>query len=54
MVGDKWAPGMNTPFDPIAAKVAEKFNVNVHIIGKDLGNFENLLLGKKWVGTIIS
>ena len=41
------------PFDPIAAKEAEKLRLKVFIIGKNLGNFESLLSNKKFEGTII-
>ena len=53
MTGTKWRAGMNVPFDPIAAKEAQKSKIRVYIIGKDLRNFENLLEGKKFRGTII-
>ena len=53
LIGDKWKAGLNTPFDPIAAKEAEKSKIKVSIIGKDLKNFRNLLDGKKFKGTII-
>lgn len=52
--GSKWKAGMNKPFDPIAAKEAEKLGLKVTIIGKNLRNFENLLNDKKFYGTIIS
>ncbi|MBI2208391.1 UMP kinase [Candidatus Woesearchaeota archaeon] len=53
MVGDKWIAGLNAPFDPIAAKEAEKSGIKVIIIGKDLRNFENLLNDRKFNGTMI-
>ena len=51
--GNKWKAGLNAPFDPIAAKEAEKSKLKVIIIGKNLRNFENLLQSKKFEGTII-
>ena len=51
--GNEWKAGLNAPFDPIAAKEAEKSKLKVIIIGKDLRNFENLLQSKKFEGTII-
>ena len=51
--GDRWKAGLNMPFDPIAAKEAEKLKLKAVIIGKDLKNFENLLNNKKFEGTII-
>jgi len=51
--GNKWKPGLNRPFDPIAAKEAEKSNLKVIVIGNDLGNLKNLLSNKQFKGTII-
>jgi len=53
LVGNKWKPGINLPFDPIAAKEAEKLRLRVIIIGKNLGNLKNFLDGKDFKGTII-
>jgi len=52
--GNKWKAGLNKPFDPVAAKEAEKSGLKVIIIGKNLRNFENLLNDKKFEGTIIT
>ncbi|MCX8193997.1 MAG: UMP kinase [Candidatus Pacearchaeota archaeon] len=50
----KWSPGLNVPFDPIAAKIAQKFNMEAAIIdGRNLKNLENCLKDKKFVGTMI-
>ena len=51
--GNKWVAGMNLPFDPIAAKEAQSSKLKVYVIGKDLGNFKNVLNNKKWKGTVI-
>ena len=53
LINQKWKAGMNTPFDPIAAKEAQKSKMKVYIIGRDLKNLENLLEGKKFNGTTI-
>lgn len=54
LVGDKWSPGLNAPFDPVAAKEAEKSGLTVHILnGNNMKNLENLLDGKDFVGTTI-
>ena len=54
MVGDKWDPCMNAPFDPIASKLARKENIEVAIMnGKNLKNLKIYLEGKKTKGTII-
>jgi len=50
----KWRPGLNSPFDPVASKEAEKAGIEVVILnGKKIKNLENYLLGKKFFGTII-
>ncbi len=53
LIGAKWKAGMNVPFDPVASKEAEKSDIKVYVVGKNLRNFENLLNGKKFKGTII-
>lgn len=55
IVGDKWTPGDNLPFDPIASKEAQKSNLKVVVMdGKNLNNFKNFLENKEFEGTIIS
>jgi len=54
MVGNKWDPGLNAPFDPIASKLAEEIGLEVAIMnGQNLKNLEDYLEGKKFKGTII-
>lgn len=54
IIGDKWIPGKNTPFDPVAAKEARKLHINVIILnGNDLINLKNCLDGKGFRGTMI-
>ena len=53
LTGTKWKAGLNTPFDPIAAKEAKKMRMKAFIVGKNLENFSNLLDGKKFSGTEI-
>jgi len=50
----KWSPGLNTPFDPVAAAEAEKSNLTVAIMGKNLGNLASFLSGRHFKGTLIS
>jgi uridylate kinase len=50
--GTKWRPGLNVPFDPIAVRHAE--GLKVAFVNKDLDNLKNLLLGKKFDGTVVS
>ncbi|NQU98184.1 UMP kinase [Candidatus Woesearchaeota archaeon] len=54
IVGNKWNPGLNVPFDPVASKEAEKIGLTVIITnGKDLDNFERILDSKRFKGTTI-
>jgi uridylate kinase len=54
IIGKKWIPGANLPFDPTAATLAQKVGLEVVIAdGKDLKNLENILDGKKFKGTVI-
>jgi uridylate kinase len=49
-----WDPGLNSPFDPIAAKEAESLGLEVVIMnGKDIENLKAYLDSKPFVGTII-
>jgi len=54
MAGEKWVPGMNLPFDPIASKLADKHHVTVKILnGNNLQNVEKALNGEAFTGTVI-
>lgn len=54
IVGDEWSPGLNAPFDPIAAKKAQELGVQVIVMsGDDFENIENYFAGKPFVGTTI-
>lgn len=54
MVGTEWVPGMNAPFDPIAAKEARKRRIRTVVLkGNDWENLERYFKGKKFVGTTI-
>ncbi len=54
LVGDKWIPRMNVPFDPIASKLAQDLGIKVVILnGKNFDNMRNYFEGKEFVGTTI-
>ncbi len=54
MVGNKWDPGMNVPFDPVASKLAHRSGISVALLnGKNIKNLEALLCEKPFVGTMI-
>lgn len=54
MVGDEWIPGKNTPFDPIASKLAQEDGIKVICAdGRNIENTIAILQGKEFVGTTI-
>ncbi|MFZ6015866.1 MAG: UMP kinase [Patescibacteria group bacterium] len=54
IVGNKWIPGMNAPFDPIASRFAAHNKFRVIIAdGKNLTNLKKILKGEKYFGTTI-
>lgn len=54
IVGDVWTPGLNAPFDPIAAQKAQELGLEVIVMsGDDFENIENYFAGKPFVGTTI-
>lgn len=54
LVGDRWVPGMNAPFDPVASKKAEELGVKVVLLsGHDFNNIEKYFKGEDFLGTVI-
>lgn len=54
LAGSKWIPGLSKPFDPLAARLAKKLNKSVIVAkGTNLKNLENILRGRKFLGTKI-
>ncbi len=54
IVGDKWIPGMNAPFDPIAAQKSEELELKVAVLnGNNFENVKKYINGEKFVGTVI-
>jgi uridylate kinase len=54
LVGDKWSPSLNAPFDPIASKKAQELGLEVVIMnGKNIANIKNYLDGRKFKGTVL-
>jgi uridylate kinase len=48
-------PGAHYPIDPIAAKLSEEAGLNFYVInGNNLENFEAIIEGKEFDGTIVS
>lgn len=54
MVGENWTPGSNTPFDPVASKIAMENKLKVIILnGRDLKNLDDAIEGRSFVGSVI-
>ena len=54
ITGGEWKPGANSPFDPMACKLAEESGISVVVMnGKNLDNLEKCFRGEKFTGTII-
>lgn len=51
----KRTPGMNTPFDPVASRLAQKNNITVIVAdGRNIANFQKIITEKKFKGTTIT
>ena len=54
LIPTTWKPGLSSPFDPIASKLAEESSIEVAIInGKKLDAFKNYIAGQAFDGTVI-
>ncbi|MFA6177649.1 MAG: UMP kinase [Candidatus Paceibacterota bacterium] len=55
LIPKEWNPRMNSPFDPIASKIAEEEKMTVITMnGKMIDNLEKCLNGEKFIGSVIS
>lgn len=55
IIPKKWSPGLSSPFDPVASKLAEELRMEVTILnGKKIKELDNYLSGKKFFGTKIT
>lgn len=43
LIGNKWIPRMHAPFDPVAARLAERLDIKVVVINRDINNFKSFL-----------
>jgi uridylate kinase len=54
LIKNKWIPGMSSPFDPIASKLAMKYGIRCAVInGNKLNELKKFLRGQKFNGTLI-
>jgi len=49
----RYKPGQHAPLDQTAISVIKKNKIKTYILGKDLKNLDNLLNGKRFIGTIV-
>lgn len=55
IIPTEWTSRLNTPFDPIASKIAEEAGTTVMTMdGRKIDNLDKCLKGEKFVGTVIS
>ncbi len=55
IVGTKWSPGLNAPFDPIASQKSNQLNLEVSILnGKKTKNLEKYFDKLAFSGTVIA
>ncbi len=54
IVGKKWTPGLNTPFDPVATELAKRLRLTAIVAnGHDFENFRRIIEGEEFKGTVI-
>jgi uridylate kinase len=54
LIPEEWGPGLSSPFDPVAAKEAEKLNIEVaQINGNKISEVINYVHGENFIGTRI-
>ncbi|GIW64250.1 MAG: hypothetical protein KatS3mg092_0183 [Patescibacteria group bacterium] len=55
IIGNKWTPGLNAPFDPVATPLAKKLGLTVIVAsGHNFSNLEKIIEGKSFKGTVIT
>ena len=55
LLPEDWSPGLSSPFDPVAAREAEKNGIEVAIInGNKMEELKNYLAGSSFIGSLIS
>ena len=54
LVGNKWDPGLNAPFDPVASELAARIGLTVKMIrGRSVKDVERAIAGEPFKGTMI-
>ena len=53
LTGDRWSPGYNAPFDPIATARAADLGLTLIVIGSDPANLQRIIDGDTFAGTTV-
>lgn len=54
LIPSKWSPGLSSPVDPVATRLAEKLGITAKVLkGTNLKNMKRAIEGKSFVGTQI-
>ncbi len=54
IIPEKWTPGLSSPVDPVATRLAEKLNITARILRPtNLENLKNAIENKPFEGTVI-
>ena len=53
LTGDRWSPGYNAPFDPIATARAADLGLTLIVIGSDPANLQRIIDGDAFAGTTV-
>lgn len=54
IVGEKFVPGANTPFDPVATRAAQKLKLELILAnGKKINNLKKIIRGEKFIGSVV-
>lgn len=53
LVGTEWSPGINAPFDPVAAQLAKKLELTVIVTNGNFKNIDNVIENEPFKGTVI-
>ncbi len=55
LTGNKWSPGFNAPFDPVATPLAKRLKLTVIVCsGHDFENIEKIIEGESFKGTVVT
>jgi len=54
LLPDEWDPGINTPFDPVAAKEAQELGLELALLnGENPDNIRRYINGEEYIGTVV-